>query len=322
MNDLISVIVPVYEVEKWLDECIESITNQTYKNLEIILVDDGSKDRCPEMCDEWEKKDKRIRVIHKENGGLSSARNAGLEICKGNYISFVDSDDFLEKNAYEILIEDIQTKNVDVVRFEHVRYRDGVVIKNKNIGIEKIYDREDLLECYFYYKEDICGAVWDKLYRAELFDDIRFPEGINSEDYYVNLQVYLNIKKMYYNNKPLYYYRLRDGSITRESSLNKHSFDKIKISDMVYKYVKKNVPYYSEDAIMFQALSRFAVYYETMKKEHTIEEENEWIKDLGSYILYVRKNRKVSKIFKLKYFLFCKYSKKYMFIKKFIDKTF
>lgn len=97
MNDpLISVIVPVYKVEKYLDECVESIVNQTYRNLEIILVDDGSPDNCPQMCDDWAKRDARIRVIHKENGGLSSARNAGLDVCTGEYISFIDSDDWLE----------------------------------------------------------------------------------------------------------------------------------------------------------------------------------------------------------------------------------
>ena len=98
---LISVIVPIYKVEKYLDECIESIVNKTYRNLEIILVDDGSPDKCPEMCDQWAKKDERIRVIHKENGGLSSARNAGLDVATGDYVGFVDSDDFIERDMYE-----------------------------------------------------------------------------------------------------------------------------------------------------------------------------------------------------------------------------
>ncbi len=99
MNEpLISVIVPVYKVEKYFDECVESIVNQTYRNLEIILIDDGSPDNCPQMCDDWTKRDARIRVIHKENGGLSSARNAGLDVCKGEYIAFVDSDDFIHRD--------------------------------------------------------------------------------------------------------------------------------------------------------------------------------------------------------------------------------
>ena len=104
-NPKISVIVPVYKVEKYLDKCVESIVNQTYKNLEIILVDDGSPDNCPAMCDEWAEKDERIRVIHKENGGLADARNAGMDIATGDYIGFVDSDDWIEPNMYEVLLK-------------------------------------------------------------------------------------------------------------------------------------------------------------------------------------------------------------------------
>ena len=104
MKELISIIVPIYNVEKYIHKCIESIINQTYKNLEIILVDDGSPDNCGNICEEYAKNDSRIKVIHKENNGLSSARNAGLEICKGDYIGFVDSDDYIELNMYEVLI--------------------------------------------------------------------------------------------------------------------------------------------------------------------------------------------------------------------------
>ena len=102
-HSLISVIVPIYKVQDYLKECIESIINQTYSDIEVILVDDGSPDRCPQMCDEWAKRDSRIRVVHKKNGGLSSARNAGLDVAKGEYISFVDSDDFVEETMLEEL---------------------------------------------------------------------------------------------------------------------------------------------------------------------------------------------------------------------------
>ena len=114
MNPLISVIVPVYKAEKYLDKCVQSIVNQTYKNLEIILVDDGSPDNCPEMCDEWAKKDSRIKVIHKENGGVSSARNAGLDNSFGDYIGFVDSDDFIENDFYECLYDNLVENGADI----------------------------------------------------------------------------------------------------------------------------------------------------------------------------------------------------------------
>ena len=113
-NPKISVIVPVYKVEKYLDKCVESIVNQTYKNLEIILVDDGSPDNCPAMCDEWAEKDERIRVIHKENGGLADARNAGMDIATGDYIGFVDSDDWIEPNMYEVLLKNALKYDADI----------------------------------------------------------------------------------------------------------------------------------------------------------------------------------------------------------------
>ena len=115
MCDLISVIVPVYKAEKYLDKCVQSIVNQTYKNLEIILVDDGSPDNCPQMCDEWAKKDSRIKVIHKENGGVSSARNAALDICLGEYAAFADSDDFIEENMLESMMKTAEKAKAEVV---------------------------------------------------------------------------------------------------------------------------------------------------------------------------------------------------------------
>lgn len=113
-SELISIIVPVYKVEKYLDKCVESIVEQTYKNLEIILVDDGSPDNCPAMCDEWAKKDSRIKVIHKKNGGLSSARNAGLDGCTGDYIYFLDSDDYIADNCIEMLFNAIVSDGSDM----------------------------------------------------------------------------------------------------------------------------------------------------------------------------------------------------------------
>ena len=114
MGELISVIIPIYNVEAYLDECIASVIAQTYSNLEIILVDDGSPDNCPQMCDEWAAKDSRIRVIHKENGGLSDARNAGIDIATGEYIAFVDSDDWIEPEMYEIMLAALKNENADI----------------------------------------------------------------------------------------------------------------------------------------------------------------------------------------------------------------
>ena len=135
-EELISIIVPVYKVEKYLDKCINSIVSQTYKNLEVILVDDGSPDSCGKMCDEWTKKDTRIKVIHKENGGLSDARNFGLDCAKGKYIQFVDSDDYIEKDMIEFLYKNLKENNADISICSNYMVDEENVI---NVGTRKIF---------------------------------------------------------------------------------------------------------------------------------------------------------------------------------------
>ncbi|MBR1540013.1 MAG: glycosyltransferase [Clostridia bacterium] len=135
-EELISIIVPVYKVEKYLDKCINSIVSQTYKNLEVILVDDGSPDSCGKMCDEWTQKDTRIKVIHKENGGLSDARNFGLDCAKGKYIQFVDSDDYIEKDMIEFLYKNLKENNADISICSNYMVDEENVI---NVGTRKIF---------------------------------------------------------------------------------------------------------------------------------------------------------------------------------------
>lgn len=174
-NELISVIIPVYKVEKYLDECIQSVINQTYKNLEIILVDDGSPDNCGKICDEYAKKDNRIKVIHKENGGLSSARNAGLDIARGEYISFIDSDDYVSKDFIKNM--SIQMANADLIicgmknvykEDEKCDEKENVVIKNETLTF--IEANQKLIKP----KNEIYVTACNKLYRRELFDNLRF----------------------------------------------------------------------------------------------------------------------------------------------------
>ena len=184
MPDLISIIVPVYKVEAYLDECVQSLVSQTYKNLEIILVDDGSPDKCPQMCDEWAKKDSRIRVIHKPNGGLSSARNAGLDVAKGGYIGFVDSDDFFDSKMYEVLYEGLtRSPNIGISAIQFLKYEAGkseiynpewdiksdILIKSKDFGLLTL-------------KQAICYAATNKLYKKEVIGGTRFREGKANED--------------------------------------------------------------------------------------------------------------------------------------------
>lgn len=218
-HSLISVIVPIYKVQDYLDECIESIINQTYSNIEVILVDDGSPDRCPQMCDEWAKRDSRIRVVHKKNGGLSSARNAGLDVAKGEYISFVDSDDFICKDALDNLYNKIKgDKSIGITSGLIYRYQDGSISIFKDQWFcskdMEISASEFLLETM---SQKTSYTVWNKLYRRDVIGNTRFREGRNNEDTLfmydlgkniVNLNVCM-VEIPHY----VYYYRYREDSI-------------------------------------------------------------------------------------------------------------
>ena len=224
-ENLISVIVPIYKVEQYLDECVGSIVKQTYKNMEIILVDDGSPDRCPQMCDEWAKKDERIRVVHKKNGGLSSARNAGLDVATGEYISFVDSDDFITHDALRNLYERMQgDEEIGIVSGMIYRYQDGKTCDFKEtwmLNEEKVISARDFLLETMSQKTSY--TVWNKLYKKELLDGVRFREGRNNED---TLFMYDLGKRLCCLNvsmveipKFVYYYRYREDSICTTSKV-------------------------------------------------------------------------------------------------------
>ena len=207
---MISVIVPVYNVEEYLDECVESIVNQTYQDLEILLVDDGSPDNCPQMCDAWEKKNKRIKVIHQKNGGISAARNAALDIACGEYIYFVDSDDFIEATALEYLHKLIVEYNVPMVIGGYRRISadgeyDQKVLPDGNIEVT-VLDEYKLWELTAHNMAGV--VVWSKLYKAELWKDCRFPIGKINEDNGVMLEILPKCHRVVYSNKQIYYYRI------------------------------------------------------------------------------------------------------------------
>lgn len=213
MNDhLVSIIVPVYKVEDYLDVCIESIINQTYKNLEIILVDDGSPDNCPQMCDDWAKRDSRIRVIHKQNRGASAARNAGLDIARGEYIGFVDSDDYIEPNMYEILIDALSGSDKKMACCESYTVNRDRCVANSDHHEKIIYDIEQALEAIF------CGQVgtsfWRRLFHKSVLEHIRFPEGEMNEEYPLLVPTTKLANGFVCVTDVLYYYRVREGSVT------------------------------------------------------------------------------------------------------------
>lgn len=211
---LISVIIPIYKVEKYLHKCVDSVINQTYSNLEIILVDDGSPDGCGRVCDEYAAKDSRIRVIHKENGGLSDARNAGLDIATGEYIGFVDSDDYIAQNMYEILLKNAEKSNADISLCGYYNEYEGGMIKNNYpVSEQKVLAASDGLKEVIYSKKYGIMA-WTKLYKKELFKNVRYPKGHICEDVYVIGDIFENVKIAAFDTTPLYYYVHRDDSIS------------------------------------------------------------------------------------------------------------
>lgn len=238
-NDLISIIIPVYKVEEYLEKCIESVLKQTYTNLQIILVDDGSPDNCGKICDEYAKKDPRIEVIHKVNGGLSDARNVGIAKAKGKYIGFVDSDDYIKEDMYEILINVIKEYDADVSICNLYDVIDGKeYIRNNENGIQE-YSRLEILKEVLLDK-NIQSYAWNKLYKKELFDEIKYPIGKKYEDIGTTFYVFEKCNKIVVTSKPEYYYLKRSDSLVNnvtESTV----LDYTDIIIQRYLYTQKNI---------------------------------------------------------------------------------
>ena len=272
---MISVIIPVYNVEKYLNRCVDSVLGQSYTDFELILVDDGSPDKCPAICDEYALQDKRIKVIHKQNGGLSSARNAGLEIAKGDYIAFVDSDDFIHPDYLRLLYQALKETGADIsiCDFHWIKYEEDVNIKKEEIQKITEYDNYTI----FQYDEalgDGCNwkkiVAWNKLYKKEIFFDIRFPEGKINEDVGVYYKCFYSSKKIVVINNKLYYYFYNEFGIMN-SPFSEKRFDEIDLFLEEAEYFnsklqtdKRYLPII-QDIYVF-VMRRFKYYYETYKE--------------------------------------------------------
>ena len=241
-NQLISIIIPVYNTEKYLDKCIRSVVDQTYKNLEIILVDDGSPDNCPQLCDEWAEKDKRIRVLHIENNGVANARNKGIEVARGNFIAFVDSDDFIEKDMYEYLVAQINAKKGDIavcgywMDSEEQGGADSHIITAFE-GLKKIVVGD--------YK---FGVLWNKLYKKKIIENVKMPPLVCCEDLVFNYFAFKNAGKIVESDKKLYHYVNNDASATNKD-FSKGAFDAVRSKEIIL-----------EDSGLSKNLAEHAVY--------------------------------------------------------------
>lgn len=211
MSDIISVIIPVYNVEAYLPQCLDSVLTQSYSSLQIILIDDGSTDNSGVICDEYAAKDSRIHVIHQKNGGAAAAKNAGLRVATGKYLSFVDSDDYLEQDAYSFMVNQMLNFGADVIQCS---FRD--IFRNKEISHPIEMNRTDYTVTQYlelFTKDWTCGLLWDKLYVRSLFDGIFFEEGHKIDDEYFTYRGIMNASKIARSDRIVYNYRKRRSSV-------------------------------------------------------------------------------------------------------------
>lgn len=275
----LSIIVPVYKVEPYLRRCVDSILAQTFADFELILVDDDSPDGCPGICDEYAQLDNRVRVIHKPNGGVSDARNAGLDMAQGEYIGFVDSDDYIHPQMYELLIQAASKANADIAAADFVWVQDDEGDAGECYN-QSVYDtmvvlrRADFID-HFYPKNRFLlrPEVWNKVYRKEIFDALRFPQGRIFEDAFLQLAILLKANIAVKLPVVGYYYRVRGNSIMR----SQYSFQNAKdITDVCqnnlryYKTLKKwdQVQYALEDYLNYFCRDKFAIYFYYPEHKH------------------------------------------------------
>lgn len=217
---LISIIVPVYNVKNYFKECVDSLISQSYVNLEIILIDDGSTDGSSEMCDEFAAQDSRIKVVHKVNGGLSSARNCGLDCCSGSYLAFVDSDDILHLDFFTVLMNEIEDADICISNFQEFYDKAELIFENSVKSGSKKYKAEEVNRNLYGKEFDLLVIIaCSKLYKREIWSDLRFPEGKLHEDEFVVHKVLDNARWVAMVDSKLYYYRKRLGSITATLTL-------------------------------------------------------------------------------------------------------
>lgn len=293
----ISVIVPVYNMGEYLRECLESLKKQTYKELEIILVDDGSTDACPQICDEYAIKDTRIKVIHKENGGASSARNLGMKNATGDYITFVDPDDWLDPETFDECVKKIEKENVDVVRFNYVReFKEKSLIKENHILGERTYLNDECKQiakdCIgltgdklsFIENNNILAPVWLNVYRRELienhsilFFDIRKIGSF--EDGLFNIEVYMNMKSFAYIDKAFYHYRKNNDKSNTNNYKKHYNERQKKLYEMIMNIISAEHDYY--DAYCSRiVLSTVEICLNALKQNGTKKEKRKEINDI------------------------------------------
>ena len=302
---MVSMIIPVYNVQQYLKECLDSVCGQDYKDIEIIMVDDGSTDESGKICDDYGQKDSRVRVIHQQNKGLSGARNTALEIVHGEFIMFVDSDDYVATNYVShmvSLIEQDEDIDIGICRFYNAYEQgaEGISIKECVSKAEKsLLEGKDILPRRFGAHKVYYVLAWNKIYRKNMFSGLRFPEGHTCEDAWISLDLYRKCKKVSCTDEALYYYRIRSGSISNTSSA--------KWIMAQLEWLNREIAYFmesdsSEDGI-YPAQAFVSLMFKNRKKLETkndIECKQHWHYALNILL----HSEKISKIDKMKYYIY------------------
>lgn len=264
-NPLISVIVPVYNVERYLNKCLQSIIHQSYDNLEIILIDDGSTDNSGKIIDEYGKRDSRIKIVHQENGGLSKARNAGLNMMRGDYVTFIDSDDFVTLDYVSYLFRLIENTRFQA-KLSLCSLMNHYSRTNKDIncgnGLEKVISGKKCIEMMCYHDlVDTCAYA--KLAKRELYDTVRFPNGKLFEDIGTTYQLFLQCDKVACGFKAKYYYNIRSNSIVT-SKFSESKLELLEMTDQMAGEVKDIYPELSNSVLRRQVYARFSTLNQTL----------------------------------------------------------
>lgn len=286
---MISVIVPVFCVEQYLEKCLDSIIEQTYQDLEILLIDDGSPDGCGEICNRYAIADPRIRVFHSANQGLSAARNLGLSNAKGSYIGFVDSDDWIEPKMFERLLTTIEENKADIAVCGRVmEFPDKKEIIIPSVGV---MDREDAVKALALLK--VRNPVWDKLWKRECFEDIRFPIGRVYEDIATTYRIFLRINRVVCIPDSLYHYRIHEGSISHSNQL-KNLVDYFYATKTEKEDILSILPYREDEEIkriLFQRCEKVAARLWIEYCNSTKDEQHRYDKEIQDLARFARESR-------------------------------
>lgn len=280
LDKKVSVIVPIYNTEAYLERCVDSLLAQTYTNLEVVLVDDGSTDRSPAICDRYATQDVRVKVVHKPNGGLSSARNAGLDVATGEYIGFVDSDDYVSADMYRLLAERLDTSVCDIANAMYVRVDE----EDKTYPSRVPHDSNEEISSESFVRELMLHtgdvSVCTKLFRREMFSDIRFVEGKLNEDLLFMIEIFSRVKKVAFIGHIGYYYFVRSGSTS--SGYGKAVIDMVENSLQAKAAVDKHFPMLKKEALRF-ALYQHMAYLLLVPREEA-HKDNAVYKNALAYL--------------------------------------